>query len=74
MEKVDFTSDGGFLAALTQEGRVIVWDCRDGSVIYNRRIEFPVMTFAWGAVTDSGQGLPGAGRHPSYTLINCYQN
>lgn len=70
--KVEFTRDGAYLAALTEDGRLIVWDCRDGASIYNRRGEFPVISFAWGALSESNQGLRGANRHASYTLVACY--
>ena len=70
--KVEFSRDSCYLAALTEDGRLIVWDCRDGSSIYNRRSEFPVTSFAWSSVTESNQGLRGANRHASYTLATCY--
>lgn len=70
--KVEFSRDSLYLAALTEDGRLIVWDCRDGSSIYNRRGEFPVTAFAWGAVNETSQGLRGANRHNSYTLVTSY--
>jgi WD40 repeat protein len=70
--KVEFSRDSLYLSALTEEGRLVVWDCRDGSSIYNRRGEFPVTAFAWGAVGESSQGLRGANRHNSYTLVTAY--
>ena len=44
--KVEFSRDSAYLAALTEDGRLIVWDCKDGSSIYNRRGEFPITSFA----------------------------
>ncbi|OMJ86838.1 hypothetical protein SteCoe_11542 [Stentor coeruleus] len=70
--KVEFSRDSAYLSALTEDGRLIVWDCRDGSSIYNRRGEFPITSFAWGAVTELNQGLRGANKHNSYTLAACY--
>lgn len=70
--KVEFSRDSCYLAGLTEDGRLIVWDCSDGSTIYNRRGEFPVTSFAWGSVSESTQGLRGANRHASYTLAACY--
>ena len=72
VNKLDFSSDGNFLAGLGEDGSVIVWDCKDGVIVHKKGSEFPGMSVAWGPVRDSNQGLAGAGKHPSYTLISCY--
>jgi WD40 repeat protein len=72
--KVSFSPDGMFLAAISDLGVFMVWDCRDGSTVYSKRTEVPMQTFCWGSVTDSAQGLAGAGKHPSYQLIAYYSS
>lgn len=67
-----FSNDGNFLAAAADNGAFIIWDSKDGSTVYSKRTEQPLLTFAWGPTRDSNQGLPGAGKHPSYSLFQAY--
>jgi WD40 repeat protein len=72
VNKLDFSQDGLFLSGLGEDGTIVVWDCKDGVIVHTKRSEFPAMSLAWGPLRDSNQGLSGAGKHPSYTLITCY--
>lgn len=72
IKQLKFSPDGSFLAGCSENGAFVIWDCGDGSVVYSKRFDMIVQALAWGPVRDSNQGLPGAGKHPSYSLMCCH--
>ena len=68
VQKLAFSPDERFLAALGENNTFIIWDTRDGSAIHTRVTEFPISVIAWGDHIDTTNP-----KHPSYTLITANQ-
>ena len=65
VQKLAFSPDDMFLAALGENNTFIIWDTRDGSAIHTRVSEFPIIVLAWGDQVD----MTTNPKHPSYTLV-----
>lgn len=74
IKQLKFSPDSAFLAGCSENGAFVIWDCGDGSVVYSKRFDMIVQALEWGPVRDSNQGLRGAGKHPSYSLMCCHSN
>mmetsp|Transcript_12766 Transcript_12766/g.23776 ORF Transcript_12766/g.23776 Transcript_12766/m.23776 type:complete len:622 (+) Transcript_12766:2683-4548(+) len=74
IKQLKFSPDSAFLAGCAENGAFVIWDCGDGSIVYSKRFDMIVQALEWGPVRDSNQGLRGAGKHPSYSVMCCHSN
>ena len=50
VQKLAFSPDERFLAALGENNTFIIWDTRDGAAIHTRVNEFPLTVISWGDI------------------------
>lgn len=64
VQKIAFSPDDHYIAALGENNSFIIWDSRDGSAIHTKVTEFPLTVISWGdMITDVNP------KHPSYVLV-----